>query len=76
MRTALNNINNIFKTTINNIYNEIKIRNRKNSISDVLLLFRFKYSQKNKKKQNIISNINLNNNEVVNRSEKFKLFIF
>ena len=71
MQTIINNINNIFKTTINNIYKETKIRNRKISISDVLL-FRFKYSQKNKTKQNIISNINFHNKEVINRSSFYR----
>jgi len=71
MQTIINNINNIFKTTIDNIYKETKIRNRKISISDILL-FRFKYSQKNKTKQNIISNINCHNDDVVDRTSFYR----
>jgi hypothetical protein len=71
MQSILNNINNIFKTTINNIYNETKIRNKKISISDILL-FRFMYSQKNKTKQNIISNINFNNKIVIDRTSFYR----
>ena len=71
MQSILNNINNIFKTTINNIYNETKIRNNKISILDILL-YRFKYSQINKTKQQIVSEINFNNKEVINRTSFYR----
>lgn len=64
MQTIFNDINNIFKSITNKIYNETNIRNRKISIEDILL-YRFKYSQINKTKQNIVSEINFNNKKVI-----------
>jgi hypothetical protein len=71
MQSILNNINNIFKTTINNIYNETKIRNNKISIFDTLL-YRFKYSELTKTKQQIVSEINFNNKNVIDRTSFYK----
>jgi hypothetical protein len=71
MQSILNNINNIFKTTINNIYNETKIRNNKITIYDILL-YRFKYSELTKTKQQIVSEINFNNKEVIDRTSFYK----
>ena len=71
MQSILNNINNIFKTTINNIYNETKIRNNKISILDTLL-YRFKYSELTKTKQQIVSEINFNNKNVIDRTSFYK----
>jgi len=71
MQAILNNINNIFKTTTDKIYSETKIRNSKISISDILL-YRFKYSQINVTKQQIVSEINFNNKEVINRTSFYR----
>ena len=54
MQSILNNINNIFKSITNKIYDETSIRNRKISIQDILL-YRFKYSQINKTKYSFIN---------------------
>ena len=67
MHTILTKINNIFTTTINDIYKETNIRNRKLSILDTIL-YRFKYSQINSTKQNIVSSINYDNNKIINRT--------
>lgn len=73
MQSILNNINNIFKTTINNIYNETKIRNNKITIHDILL-YKFKYSELTKTKQNVVSEINYNNNKVIDRTSFYKKY--
>ena len=65
MQSILNNINNIFETTINDIYNKTKIRNNKITIHDILL-YKFKYSELTKTKQNVVSEINYNNNTIIN----------
>ena len=67
MHTILTKINNVFTTTINDIYKETNIRNRKLSILDTIL-YRFKYSQINSTKQNIVSSINYDNNKIINRT--------
>jgi len=71
MQTIFNDINNIFKSITNKIYNETNIRNRKISIEDILL-YRFKYSQINKTKQNIVSEINFNNKKVIDRTTFYR----
>jgi len=71
MQSILNNINNIFKTTINNIYNETKIRNNIITIHDILL-YKFKYSELTKTKQSVVSEINYNNKKVVDRTSYYK----
>ena len=64
METILK-INNIF----NNLkqYNNNKFRNRLISFNDALL-YRFKYSEKNKTKETIASNINIKNNTLYHRT--------
>ena len=71
MQSILNNINNIFKTTIKDIYNETKIRNNKITIHDILL-YKFKYSELTKTKQSVVSEINYNNKKVVDRTSYYK----
>ena len=67
LNNILTKINNVFITTINSIYKETKIRNRKLTILDTIL-YRFKYSQINTTKQNIVSSINYDNNKIINRT--------
>ena len=67
LHSILTEINDVFTTTINAIYKETNIRNRKLSILDTIL-YRFKYSQINTTKQNIVSSINYDNNKIVNRT--------
>lgn len=71
MQSILNHINNIFKSITNRIYDETNIRNRKISIQDILL-YRFKYSQINKTKQNIVSEIIFNNEKVIDRTSFYR----
>ena len=71
-----NSLNNIFKTTDNDIKkllikNGIKTRNNKISFSDIIL-YKFLYAYKKNSKQSIISKFNYDNNKLIDRTTYHK----
>ena len=66
-----NLLNNIFNKHLSNIYTNNKII-RSEISEDKLIYYKFKYSQKEKTKQNIVSNINFKFNTIHNASSYYR----
>ena len=64
-------LNNIFSKHLSNIYKNNKII-RSEINEDKLMYYKFKYSQKEKTKQNIVSNINFKFNTIHNASSYYR----
>ena len=64
-------LNNIFSKHLSNIYKNNKII-RSEISEDKLIYYKFKYSQKEKTKQNIVSNINFKFNTIHNASSYYR----
>ena len=64
-------LNNIFSKHLSNIYINNKII-RSEISEDKLIYYKFKYSQKEKTKQNIVSNINFKFNTIHNASSYYR----
>jgi hypothetical protein len=70
-------INDIFKKCCSNKYinniSKIKLRNNENKIQlNDVILYRFKYSELDKTKLSILSNINFNNNKIFSRQAYYQ----